>query len=132
LIGVIAVLSLVVGILAGASAGGGRGPAHLARPAPGYFARLASLAGSGPGSFAYVQHRAENNAINRTLKYTPYVRVAGSQHREIALTFDDGPGPYTPQILSILEQSNVPATFFEVGVVERYFNASTSAIAARG
>ncbi len=35
---------------------------------------------------------------------------------EVALTFDDGPDPtYTPQILSILEQYNVHATFFCVG-----------------
>lgn len=35
---------------------------------------------------------------------------------EIALTFDDGPDPtYTPQVLSILEQYNVHATFFCVG-----------------
>ncbi len=33
----------------------------------------------------------------------------------IALTFDDGPGPYTPQIASVLELYHVPATFFEIG-----------------
>jgi peptidoglycan/xylan/chitin deacetylase (PgdA/CDA1 family) len=33
----------------------------------------------------------------------------------IALTFDDGPGPFTPAVLSVLEQSRVPATFFEIG-----------------
>ena len=48
--------------------------------------------------------------------------IAGSQHREIALTFDDGPGPYTPQVLAALQQANAPATFFEVGVVEHYFH----------
>ena len=35
--------------------------------------------------------------------------------RVIALTFDDGPSPYTAQVLSVLEQYHVPATFFEVG-----------------
>jgi peptidoglycan/xylan/chitin deacetylase (PgdA/CDA1 family) len=75
---------------------------------------------------------AENAAIDRTLAYTPYVRIAGAQHREIALTFDDGPGPYTPQILSILHRDHVPATFFEVGVEERYFYSWTAAIAADG
>ncbi len=35
--------------------------------------------------------------------------------RVIALTFDDGPGPSTPQVLSVLEQDGVPATFFEIG-----------------
>ena len=50
--------------------------------------------------------------------------------RVIALTFDDGPGPYTPEVLSILEREHVPATFFEVGVAERYFYASTARIVA--
>jgi peptidoglycan/xylan/chitin deacetylase (PgdA/CDA1 family) len=35
---------------------------------------------------------------------------------EIALTFDDGPDPqYTPQILDILQQYRVKATFFCIG-----------------
>lgn len=33
----------------------------------------------------------------------------------IALTFDDGPGPYTRQVLRILRRADVPATFFVVG-----------------
>ncbi|MBV8430590.1 MAG: polysaccharide deacetylase family protein, partial [Solirubrobacterales bacterium] len=70
--------------------------------------------------------------IDRTLAYTPYVRLAGSQHREIALTFDDGPGPYTPEIISILKRHHVPATFFEVGVLEQYFHASTTRIVEAG
>ena len=32
-----------------------------------------------------------------------------------ALTFDDGPSAYTPKVLRILKQRNVPATFFLVG-----------------
>ncbi|MBI3638034.1 MAG: glycosyltransferase [Candidatus Rokubacteria bacterium] len=37
--------------------------------------------------------------------------------RLIALTFDDGPdGQYTPQILDILREHQVPATFFVLGV----------------
>jgi len=31
------------------------------------------------------------------------------------LTFDDGPGPYTEQVLDILHQENISATFFLVG-----------------
>lgn len=33
----------------------------------------------------------------------------------VALTFDDGPGPYTAQILAILEAKKVPATFCQIG-----------------
>jgi peptidoglycan/xylan/chitin deacetylase (PgdA/CDA1 family) len=60
------------------------------------------------------------------------VRIAGSQHREVALTFDDGPGPYTPEVLKVLERLHAPATFFEVGIEERYFHAATADIVARG
>jgi peptidoglycan/xylan/chitin deacetylase (PgdA/CDA1 family) len=127
---VVALVALALGVLVGA--GGGSATHHYVKPASAYFERLKVLAGSGPGSFAAAERGAENAAINRTLSYTPYVRIAGSQHRDIALTFDDGPGPYTPQILSILERDNVPGTFFEVGVGETYFHAATSAIVARG
>ena len=41
--------------------------------------------------------------------------AATAGERVIALTFDDGPGPFTPQVLSVLEQYHVPATFFEIG-----------------
>ncbi|WP_426568974.1 bifunctional polysaccharide deacetylase/glycosyltransferase family 2 protein [Streptomyces canus] len=42
--------------------------------------------------------------------------------KTIALTFDDGPNPtWTPQVLEILEEYDVPATFFVVGsMVSRY------------
>ncbi|MBV9682937.1 MAG: polysaccharide deacetylase family protein [Solirubrobacterales bacterium] len=114
--------------------GAGARPAErtVGLPGHGFLGRIRALAGSGAGSLTAREGPAENAAINRTLAYTPYVRVAGAQHREIALTFDDGPGPYTPQILSILERHEVPATFFEVGVLERYFYASTAAIVADG
>ncbi|MEU9183990.1 glycosyltransferase [Streptomyces sp. NPDC048484] len=42
--------------------------------------------------------------------------------KTIALTFDDGPNPtWTPQILKILKENDVPGTFFVVGsMVSRY------------
>jgi peptidoglycan-N-acetylglucosamine deacetylase len=127
---VVAALSLIAGIFVGASGGN---TIHQGSPSPtGYFQRLKTLAGTGPGSFFATERAAENGAINRTLRYTPYVRIAGNQHKEVALTFDDGPGPYTPQIISILERENAPGTFFQVGVSDTYFHASTSLIAARG
>lgn len=33
----------------------------------------------------------------------------------VALTFDDGPGPYTKHVLALLRRFDVPATFFLVG-----------------
>src|SRR5215217_5851534 len=34
----------------------------------------------------------------------PYVAVAGRRHREVALTFDDGPGPYTAEVVRTLRR----------------------------
>ncbi|MHB8656823.1 MAG: polysaccharide deacetylase family protein [Solirubrobacteraceae bacterium] len=128
----IAIVVLVLLVLIATETGGG-GVAHGSpRSVPGFLARIRTLAGAGQGSLAVAEQGAESAAINRTLTYTPYVRIAGSQHREIALTFDDGPGPYTPAVLSALERLDTPATFFEVGVLERYFHASTSRIVADG
>jgi peptidoglycan/xylan/chitin deacetylase (PgdA/CDA1 family) len=68
----------------------------------------------------------ENKAVSAVLAYTPFVRAGGGRRREVALTFDDGPGPYTPGVLSVLERYRVPATFFAIGKMERYFSPSTA------
>ncbi len=52
-------------------------------------------------------------APQATLLGPALVRV--SNRREIALTFDDGPSPYTGKVLDILRDRNVPATFFLCG-----------------
>ena len=41
--------------------------------------------------------------------------AANSGNKVIALTFDDGPGPYTAQLLDILDQHGAKATFFLIG-----------------
>jgi peptidoglycan/xylan/chitin deacetylase (PgdA/CDA1 family) len=114
--------------------GGGR-----ARPQPvlhadptGFFGRVRTLAGTGSGSLVAAETAAENRAVYRTLSYTPWVRVAGSEHREVAPTFDDGPGPYTPEILAILARDHVPATFFQVGLELQWFHRSTTEISKLG
>ncbi|HWX75053.1 MAG TPA: polysaccharide deacetylase family protein, partial [Solirubrobacteraceae bacterium] len=65
---------------------------------------------------------SEKQAVLSTLAYTPFVKEGSREVRDIALTFDDGPGPYTPQVLSVLEHEHVPATFFAIGKMERYFS----------
>ena len=46
----------------------------------------------------------------------PYLTNNKPAPHEVALTFDDGPTPYTsPAILDFLEQNHVPATFFVEG-----------------
>jgi peptidoglycan/xylan/chitin deacetylase (PgdA/CDA1 family) len=68
----------------------------------------------------------QKGAVSSVLAYTPFVRSGGGSRREVALTFDDGPGPYTPQVLGVLEHFHVHATFFAIGRMERYFSASTT------
>jgi peptidoglycan/xylan/chitin deacetylase (PgdA/CDA1 family) len=131
LLAIIAILALIVGVIVG-GASGTTARRFVVEGPTSYFERLRTLAGNGAASMVVAEQADEDHAIDRTLAYTPYVRVAGVQHREVALTFDDGPGPYTPQIVSVLERENVPATFFEVGVLEKYFHAATSEIVLRG
>ena len=66
----------------------------------------------------------EDEAIDRVLQRQPFIAAGGSERREIALTFDDGPGPYTPRLLDELERVHVPATFFEIGFMFRWFHGS--------
>src|SRR5947207_3096034 len=49
---------------------------------------------------------AEHRAIDRVLGYAPFISRGSSRKREVALTFDDGPGPATRQILRILHRNH--------------------------
>jgi len=39
----------------------------------------------------------------------------GARRKEVALTYDDGPSPYTRPLLATLDRLGVPATFFMIG-----------------
>ncbi len=71
--------------------------------------------------------KGEENAVNSVLAYTPAVTSGGSHGNELALTFDDGPGPYTQQLVATLDRLHVHATFFAIGSQERYFSPGTIA-----
>ena len=65
-------------------------------------------------------------------KIPVYRKIKNDGHK-IALTFDDGPHPrYTPQILDILDEYNIKATFFVVGVNAKYYPEALELIAQRG
>ncbi|QIK84694.1 polysaccharide deacetylase family protein [Sanguibacter sp. HDW7] len=56
-----------------------------------------------------------------TSKPRPAKRVDCAKAKCIALTFDDGPGPYTARLLDELRRAKAPATFFALGQrVETY------------
>jgi peptidoglycan-N-acetylglucosamine deacetylase len=88
---------------------------HVAKLSPSQAERAADAA------------KAEQQAINSVLAYTPFLRSGGSAGNEVALTFDDGPGPYTQQLVATLDKLKVQATFFAIGSQEQYFSAGTVA-----
>jgi peptidoglycan/xylan/chitin deacetylase (PgdA/CDA1 family) len=52
--------------------------------------------------------------------------------RTVALTFDDGPGPFLPEVLKILRENNVRATFFDTGAHDATWPAMTRQIVSDG
>ena len=63
-------------------------------------------------------------AVSSVLAYTPFIKEGTPRKAEVALTFDDGPGPYTPAVLDVLERYRVHATFFIIGRMLQYFGES--------
>lgn len=63
---------------------------------------------------------ALTNAVGDSIRVSRHVTVLPAElpetitpeERTIYLTFDDGPGPYTDQLLDVLAEYNVKATFF--------------------
>lgn len=56
-----------------------------------------------------------------------------NDNMEIALTFDDGPHPrYTPQILDILDEYGIKATFFMIGENIKYYPNAAREVLSRG
>ena len=60
------------------------------------------------------------------------VREAPGPGRTVALTFDDGPGAWTPKVLEVLRAERVPATFFVVGRDIRQHAGALRAVVAAG
>jgi peptidoglycan-N-acetylglucosamine deacetylase len=87
----------------------------------------APTAGSAPKTHPAPTRLPENDkqaAVASVLAYTPFIKEGTARKPEVALTFDDGPGPYTPAVLSVLERYGVHATFFIIGRMLQYFGES--------
>jgi peptidoglycan/xylan/chitin deacetylase (PgdA/CDA1 family) len=59
-------------------------------------------------------------AVSLLIKVTKFhnyfgIKRADTEVKVVALTYDDGPSPYTNQLLDILDRYQVKATFFELG-----------------
>ncbi len=109
-------MSFIVGATSGASADSG-GPV-------GYIKFLGPV---GPSQIQILERARQN-----VLSYTDYVARGAPNKKEVALTFDDGPGAQTPQILKILNQTKTPATFFQLGQNVAEFPLAAQAVAVSG
>lgn len=67
----------------------------------------------------------------RKLVYPP-MAAQRVQEKVIALTFDDGPSNYTPQILGVLKQKDVKATFCTIGNLAETNQAMLQRVVAEG
>jgi peptidoglycan-N-acetylglucosamine deacetylase len=77
---------------------------------------LASRVGPEPYRRPHVPLQWEQNrAVARALGRGVPVYCGGGRSNAVALTFDDGPGPYTERLLALLRDARAHATFFLVG-----------------
>lgn len=79
-----------------------------------------------PGTYELVY--SIENGLGERVEAVRYVTVkslrnpdsAAPDGKIIYLTFDDGPGPYTDQLLDVLDKYNAKATFFVTAESEKY------------
>lgn len=68
--------------------------------------------------------RGDSTRVTRTVHVVAAERKEAviPEQKTIYLTFDDGPGPYTDQLLDVLAKYNVKATFFVTGNYPDYYD----------
>ena len=81
---------------------------------------------------AVVLAQAQQRSITRLAGLGVPVFCGAANVRDVALTFDDGPGPYTAEVLAILRRHQAQATFFIVGNRIRFWPQLPAAEATVG
>ena len=99
--------ALLINVISSGS--GGRTATHAARASARIGARRHD--GSSQGS----RTQAQQAAVERLAAYGLPLFCGGRSKRMVALTFDDGPGPYTRLSIAKLRKHHLRATFFLVG-----------------
>jgi peptidoglycan/xylan/chitin deacetylase (PgdA/CDA1 family) len=107
---------IVVAVLAGGSS---HAHAHARANPSGAAARAGNASANGAhgttATSASATRDGESPEIRRLIARGKPIYCAGSRGDEVALTFDDGPGPYTRLMLAKLHKHGARATFFVVG-----------------
>ena len=103
-------------------------PARLPRSKKNFMHALPPLAAAGAASsfMAWAVRGRSASVFGRS------VWRGRRDRRALALTFDDGPGESTPDILGILAEHHVPATFFQCGANVDRLPEIAREVAARG
>jgi peptidoglycan/xylan/chitin deacetylase (PgdA/CDA1 family) len=84
-------------------------------------------------NFSNWQDNSIITAQERTKTDKKKIYYKKSSVNQVALTFDDGPdSKYTPQILDILKEHNVKATFFLLGKLSQKYQGVVKRIAREG
>ena len=111
----IGLLALTIALTAGhTSHGQGHRSASLRSDAAAGAARPGT-SNAGPGTRGSQAGTGESSEVRRLVALGQPIYCAGSRGNEVALTFDDGPGPYTRLMLAKLRKHGLHATFFVVG-----------------
>lgn len=61
-----------------------------------------------------------------------FIAQGSTTQKEIAITFDDGPGPLTPKFLDLLDKYDVKATFFMLGEQIKRWPEEAKEVVKRG
>jgi peptidoglycan/xylan/chitin deacetylase (PgdA/CDA1 family) len=123
----LATVLLVAGVAVGAILLAAIASPAKHRPRASHVAPRPHVAPLSPPQRAALVRRAQQLAVAHVRSYTPLIAEGGSAGHEVALTFDDGPGPYTAKLVTVLNKLGVHGTFFAIGENERYFEAGTLA-----
>jgi peptidoglycan-N-acetylglucosamine deacetylase len=75
---------------------------------------------------------AQLPTVQRLVQSAQPVYCAAARGRSFALTFDDGPSPYTTQIVRVLRRFHARATFFDIGSRISFWPAGARASATVG
>jgi peptidoglycan-N-acetylglucosamine deacetylase len=75
---------------------------------------------------------AQLPTVQRLVQSAQPVYCAAAHGRSFALTFDDGPSPYTAQIVRVLRRFHARSTFFDVGSRISFWPAGARASATVG
>jgi peptidoglycan-N-acetylglucosamine deacetylase len=79
-----------------------------------------------------VPQQVTSTRFGRLVQRADPVYCAAARGRGFALTFDDGPGPYTVRLTQVLRRGHARATFFVVGSRVEMFRSGARAAARTG